>query len=150
MTQPAVAPDIHQALDVHGDLTPEIALHPHLFVDNLADAVDLVVCQVTHARVGIDVGALEELLTSMQSNAIDIWQSRLDPLVARKINSRNSRHAVSPFRPLSRGRLALPLLVPWVDANHPDNAVAPDNLALLAAARYRCGYFHHCFLFYAP
>jgi hypothetical protein len=30
------------------------------------------------------------------------------------------------------GGLALPLLVPRVGANHPDDAFAPDNLAVLA------------------
>ena len=146
MPQSAIAPDIHQALDVHRDFTPQIALDPHLLVDDFANAVDFVVRQIPHARVRVDIGALEELLTGMEPNPEDIWQRRLNTLVARKIDSRNSRHVASPLGPRERGRLALPLLVPRIDANHPNHAVAPDDLALFAAASDRSSYFHDRYL----
>src|SRR4051812_42538653 len=39
-------------------------------------------------------------------------------------------------------RLTLPLLMARVDADHPDDAMAPNDLALLAARLYRCLYLH--------
>ena len=99
MSQPAIAPDVHQAFDIHGNFAPEIAFHAHLFVDDFADAVDFVVGQVAHARIRIDVRALEQLLARVQSNTEDVGQRRFHSLVAREIDSRNSRHDESPLHP---------------------------------------------------
>src|SRR5215207_8850906 len=92
MSHSAITPDVHQALDVHCHFTAQIALDSHFFVDNFANAVDLVVRQVPHAGVRVHVSAIEELLTGMESDAKDIGQSRLNTLVARKIDPCNSRH----------------------------------------------------------
>ena len=132
----AIAPDVHQALDVHCDFTTQIALDPHLLVDDLANAVDLVVCQVAHPRIRAHIRALEESLAGMEPDAKDIGQRRLNALVARKIDPCNSRHVTSPLGPRERGRLTLPLLVPRIDANHPHNAFAPDDLAFLTTASH--------------
>jgi hypothetical protein len=136
MPQTAVAPNVHQALDVHRDFAAQVTLDPHLLVHNLAKAIDLVVCQITHASVRTYIRPLEKLLAGMEPNAKDVRQRRLDPLIARKIDSCNSRHVASPFGPRGRGRLALPLLVSWVDTDHPNHALAPDDLALLATASH--------------
>src|SRR5262245_31916839 len=45
------------------------------------------------------------------------------------------------FRQRERA-LALPLLVPRVLADHPHDAVAPDDLAVAAHLLHRCDYFH--------
>ena len=142
MPEPAVAPDIHQALDVHRDFPAQIALDPHLLVDDFAKAVDFVVRQVPHARVRIHIRALEELLAGMKSDAKDIGQRRFDALVARKIDPCNSRHVTSPLAPRECEPLTLSLLVPWIHANHPNNALAPDDLALFTTASHRSSYFH--------
>jgi hypothetical protein len=84
----------------------------------------------------------------MKSDAEDIRQRRFYPLVARKIDPCNSRHVTSPLDPRERGRLTLPLLVPRIDANNPNNAVAPDDLALFAAACDRSRNFHGRYLSY--
>ncbi len=102
MPQTAVTTDIHQSLDVHRDLAPEVALYPHFFINNLADPVDFVVSQISDPSIRIDVRPLQQLLARVQTDAKDVWQSRLDPLVTRKIDSRNSRHVVSPLRPPAR------------------------------------------------
>jgi hypothetical protein len=142
MSQSAIAPDVHQALDIHGDFPAQIAFDPHLLVDDLADAIDLIVGQIAHSRIRADIRPLEKLLARMQPNTEDIGQRRFDSLISREIDSRNSRHVLSPLRPRKTGLLALPLLVPWIDANHPHHTLAPDDLALLATASYRSSYLH--------
>ena len=82
----------------------------------------------------------------MKPDSEDIRQGRLNTFVAREVDSRNSRHDLSPLRPLKHGLLALPLLVPWVDTNNANHALSSDDFALLAAASYRCSYFHLCYL----
>jgi hypothetical protein len=78
----------------------------------------------------------------MEPDAKDIRQRRLDSLIARKIDSCNSRHVTSPLGPRERGRLTLALLVSRIDANHPNDAFAPDDFALLTPTSHRSSYFH--------
>jgi hypothetical protein len=130
MAQTAIAPNVHQALDVHCNFAPQVTLDPHLFVDDFANPVDLVIGQIPHARFRIDIRALEQFLTGMEPDAKDIGQRRLDSLITRKIDSCNSRHVASPLGPRQRGRLTLPLLVPRIDADHPNDTVPSDDLAL--------------------
>jgi hypothetical protein len=136
MPETPVAPDVHQALDIHRDFATQISLDPHLLVDDFANPIDLVIGQIPHARVRINVCALEQFLAGMEPDAKDIWQRRLDSLVARKIDTCNSRHVASPLGPHERGRLTLPLLVPWINANHPNDALASNDLALLTPTSY--------------
>ena len=131
MPKSPVASDVHQPLDVHCDFATKISFDPHLFVDDFANPVDLVIREIPHSRVRAHVRPLEQFLAGMESDAKDIRQRRLDPLIARKIDSCNSRHVASPLGPRERGRLPLPLLVPWIDANHPNDALASNDLALL-------------------
>ena len=57
MADAAVAADLHQPLDVQVHLAPQVALDRVLTVDDLAQAADLVLGQITHARVRVDVRA---------------------------------------------------------------------------------------------
>ena len=134
MPQTAIAPNVHQAFDVHRDFATQVTLDPHFFVDDLANPVDFIVGQISDARVWVHIRPFQELLTGVKPDAEDVGQRRLDPLIARKIDPGNSRHVPSPLHPRIRGRLTLPLLVPWIDADHPHNTLASNDLALLAAA----------------
>jgi hypothetical protein len=136
MAQASVAANIHQSLDVHGNLPPEIAFDPHFFIDDVTQAIDLIVRQVPNPGVRIDSGSLEKLLTRVQSDTVDVRQCSFDSLVPGKINSRNSGHILSPLPCLPGDSLALPLLMPRIDANHPEHSVAPNDLAFLTAASH--------------
>jgi len=136
MPETAVTPDVHQALDVHRDFATQITLDSHLFVDDFTNSVDFVIRQIPHARVRVDVRSLEQLLARMEPNAEDVRQRRFNSLIARKIDSCNSRHVASPLGPRKGGQLTLTLLVPWIDANHPDDALPTDDLALLTTTGY--------------
>ena len=54
MAQPSVAAEVHQPLDVHGDLAPQIAFDDVVAVDHFANLQHLLVGQLGHpALVGI-------------------------------------------------------------------------------------------------
>jgi hypothetical protein len=136
VTQASVAADVHEPLDVHGNLPSEITLNPHFLIDDVAQAIDFIVRQVPNPGVRIDSGASEKLLARMQSDAIYVRQSSFDSLIPGKVNSRNSGHVLSPQRCLPGDSLALPLLMPRIDADHSQHSVAPNDLAFLTAASY--------------
>ena len=58
MAQAAIAAEIHQPLDVHGDLAPEVALDDIVAVDGLADLQHLGIGQLVHAALGREMPTL--------------------------------------------------------------------------------------------
>jgi hypothetical protein len=62
VTQPPVTADIHQAFDIHSNLAAEVAFNPHFLVDDVAQAVDFVIRQVSNPCVRVDTGSSEKLL----------------------------------------------------------------------------------------
>jgi hypothetical protein len=125
MTQAAIAPDIHQSLDVHRDFAPEISLYAELFVDDVAQPPDFIFCEVPHPRIGIDASSLEELLAGMQANTVDVGERYFYALVSGKINSGNSCHVLS-----------LPLLVLRVAANDAHDPLSANHLAAVTPSNY--------------
>src|SRR5213079_3025970 len=61
MSHAPVRADVHQAFDVLAHLAPQVALDLVAAVDDLAQAVDLILGQVARARVGRDVGGGQDL-----------------------------------------------------------------------------------------
>jgi hypothetical protein len=58
---PAVAADLHQPLDVDGDLLPEIAFDAALLLDDPADLPDVVLRQVLDPEVAADARLREDV-----------------------------------------------------------------------------------------
>src|SRR5205814_6988791 len=125
--------DLRQPLDVLAHLPSEVALDDVLVVDDLTYAADLVVRQVPRLGPGVDPGLNADLLRHARPDAVDVAQGKLDPLIVWDIDARDTCH-----RPL----LALALLVALVFTDHPYDAEASDDLALIAARLYRCSNFH--------
>ncbi len=92
MAQAAVAADFHQPLDVHGDLLAEIAFDAALLLDHPADLPDVVFRQILDADVGADAGFLQDGVRSHPPDAVDVGETNLDALGARKINASNTCH----------------------------------------------------------
>src|SRR5262249_29147388 len=149
--------------DVDGYLPPEIPLDPVLALDDLAEARHLVVGPLLHRAVQIDRARLEDPAGRGSPQAVDVGKGYLAPLVPRQIDagdachvgspscpsrSRRSRPAARPdgLRPAGGGRRdphsSLTLLVAWVGADDPHDALAPDDLALLAPRLDRRTNFH--------
>jgi hypothetical protein len=92
MPRPAIAADLDQPLDVHGDLLAEIALDAALFLDHAADLPDVVLRQILHADVAAHPGFAEDVARPLTADAVDIGEPDLDPLGAREIDACNTCH----------------------------------------------------------
>ena len=92
MAQAAVAADVDQPLDVHADLAAEVTLDGQVAVDEVAQAVDLLVGQLAHPRVRVDAGLEQQLLARRRADAVDVLQPDLDALVARQVDPGYSGH----------------------------------------------------------
>ena len=62
MTKAAIAADLHQTLDVHGNFATQIALHLQVMVDIVAQLGNIFFGQILNARVGIDAGRLDNVV----------------------------------------------------------------------------------------
>ncbi len=87
MAQPAITTNVHQTLDIHRDFPPEVALYTHFLINNFADAINLIIGQVAHAGVGVNIGSSQDPLAGMEPDSKNVGQCRFDPLIARKIDS---------------------------------------------------------------
>ena len=83
MAQTPIATDVHQSLDVHCYLAPQVALDAHFLVNYFANAIDLFVGQITYASVRVDLCPLEQLLAGVKTDALNVRQRGFHPLVAR-------------------------------------------------------------------
>jgi hypothetical protein len=138
MADTPVTTNLLQALDVHRDLTPQIAFNSIVPTNDFAQTADFRLRQIFDPRVGVNARLAQDVPTGRPTNAVDIGQSNFNPLVSGQVNSSNSSH-LSPPRdnaefqftlPACVLHLPLPLLVLWVFTNHAHHAPTPDDLAL--------------------
>ena len=92
MAKAAVAADLHQALDVHGDLAAQIALHLQVMVDVIAQGADLVFGKILDARIGVDAGRGDDLVRGRAADAVDIGQGDLNAFFPGKVYACDSCH----------------------------------------------------------
>jgi hypothetical protein len=81
MPQSTVTAEIHESLDVHGDLGAQITLDFVLRVNDLTNGVHLCIRQIIGFRVPTDAGLIENLPGRSAPNTINVRQSNLDALV---------------------------------------------------------------------
>ena len=92
MTQTTIAADFRQTLDVHSGLTAQVALDDIAMLNGLTQLAFLLLSQILDAGIGVDTGGLQNLGCTSGSDAVNIGQSNFDPLVAGKIDTRNTCH----------------------------------------------------------
>src|SRR6516164_7222693 len=68
MPQAAVAAKVHQPFDIHGDVSPQVALHDVVAVDRLADLQHLRVGQLVDPALFGNARLLAHLLGKLRSN----------------------------------------------------------------------------------
>src|SRR5205085_422154 len=94
--------------------------------DDLTDFPDIVLRQILHPDVLVDARFLEDLVRGRPADTEDVRQTDFHALIEWKIYACNTSHSLS-----------LPLFVLRVDADDPDDALPPDDLALAADSLYR-------------
>src|SRR5690606_4535060 len=96
-----VGADLDLAADVGGDLAAKVTLHLVVAFDVVAECDELVVGEVLHADVLVDLRSLEDLDRAGTADAVDVGKGDHHALVARDVNAGKTCHAVSPE--MSRG-----------------------------------------------
>src|SRR4029079_7572117 len=83
---------------IHGNVTPEVAFHDIVPVDDLADLHDLRLGQLAHPAFRRDCHLFADMPGEGVANAMDVSQGHLDPLVGRDVHACNSGHVVVSSR----------------------------------------------------
>ena len=94
MPQAAIAADLHQALDVHGNFAAQVALYLDVVVNVVAQLADIILGQILHAGIGIDARMLDDIVGDVAANAVDVRQGDLDSLLPGKVDTSNSCHVL--------------------------------------------------------
>ncbi len=92
MALTAVAADLDQPLDVHGDFLAEIALDLLPLFDDLADLVDLVLGQGLDLLVLVDLGLGQDLVGLGTADPVDVGQADFDPFLGGKSDACDTCH----------------------------------------------------------
>src|SRR6188472_2246099 len=88
----AIAPDVHQPLDVHGDFGAEGSFHLDRTLDHLAKARHFRVRKIAHAGIRIDAGLTQNAAAGGPTDSENVGKGNLDPLLAREIHASNTCH----------------------------------------------------------
>src|SRR5215472_14835280 len=95
MSQPTVAAEIHQPLDVHGHLAPKVALDDVVAVDDLADLQHLLVGQLRHPPGIRDSDFRHDFIGLFRPDPVDILQCNNDAFVGRYVDAGDAGHSYS-------------------------------------------------------
>jgi hypothetical protein len=157
MTQAPVSADVHQAFDVHLHALAEVAFDLALVINDGANTTELVFAQIPDARINADLRFSQDRGRTRPSNAENVCQSDLRPLIRRKIDTSDTSHClllhfgfqILDFRlktnhltmsssrfgsanPKSVIALPLTLFMFRISADHAHDALAVDDLAVIA------------------
>src|SRR6185369_5947532 len=119
----AVAPEIHEALDVHRRLAAKVPFDRE-FRNLLADLLHLRVGEVLDLRRVLHADRLADRAGARAADAEDRGERDRRMLLVRDVDACNACHVLSS--------LALALLVARIGADHAHHALAPHDLALAA------------------
>src|SRR5437667_8959071 len=98
MTQAAIAPEIHQPLDVHAGLTTQIALDEIVAVDDFTNLQDFLIAQLRDAAIRGNFDLLHDLGRILLADAMDILERDQDALVGRDVHTGNTGHGLLSCR----------------------------------------------------
>src|SRR5271165_857426 len=95
MSQSPVAPKIHQPLDVHGNLTPKVALDHVVAINDFANLKHFLVGQLGHSpRFGYPYFP-HDFISLFRTDPMDVLQRDDDALVSRYVDTGNAGHSYS-------------------------------------------------------
>jgi len=88
-----VAADLDLALDVLRHLAAKVTFDLEARIDEIAQSHDLVVGEVADARGGVDARRGQRRASERRTDAVDVGQTDLNLLVARKVDTCDTSHA---------------------------------------------------------
>jgi hypothetical protein len=97
--EPAVAANLDEALDVEVNLFSELALNAIVFIDNLAEPVELILGEFIYLGLRCYLGLSQNLLAQGGAEAIDILQRDPGLLICGYVYSGNAWHLLPPETP---------------------------------------------------
>jgi hypothetical protein len=83
--EPTIATEVHEALDVHSDLSPEVSFNLEVLVDALSDLTDVSVVELLCPLVLGEPSHLTNLRRAMRADAINILKGDHEMLTPGKI-----------------------------------------------------------------
>src|SRR3546814_7251707 len=92
MAQPAIASEVHQALDVHRSLAAQVTFYGMVGVNGFADLQHFGVRKILNAAAMINAQLVCDLKGLGASNAMDVGERDNHALVGRDINARSEEH----------------------------------------------------------
>ena len=87
MPKPSVAAEVHEPLDVHLNLAPQIAFHLVVAVEKVADFLDVGLGQLFRRLRRRDASALSDPASRGFADAEEVRQRVNDLLVTREVDS---------------------------------------------------------------
>jgi hypothetical protein len=87
VAQAAVAAQVHEALDVHGGLSPQVAFDLGDGLDGLANVADLIVVQILGPRDRVDPRLGEDLLGGGLPDPENVLERDLDALLCGEVDA---------------------------------------------------------------
>ncbi len=125
VSQPSVAGDVLDSVDVLKDLTPQRTLDGVVLVDVRGELSDLFIRKIFGAHIRLHLQIFNDLGSGHMTDTIEIGKGNNDALVVRNINTKNTWHNSVPL-------LALTLLVAWVGfADHTHDSTSTHDATAL-------------------
>jgi hypothetical protein len=120
--QPSIAPDVHQALDVHGSFGAKRTLDLEVALDLATETIHIVVVEILGPSIRIYPARIENLLGTGVSDTKDVRESDFNSFSARQIYASDTCHVALP----------LTLFVLWIPrADNSDHAFTADHFTVL-------------------
>src|SRR6185436_475162 len=95
VADPAVGPDLGQALDRLAAVASKVTLDLDVRVDVVAELRDFLVREVADLLLGIELELADDLLRGRLSDPVDVGQPDLEPLLRREVDSGDACHVAS-------------------------------------------------------
>ena len=77
MAKATIATDLHQALDVQGNLTAKVTFYLKVMVDVVTQLTDIFFGQILYANVRVDAGGGNDLICGITADAVNVGTSNL-------------------------------------------------------------------------
>jgi hypothetical protein len=137
MTNPAVALDPLQPLQIHADLATKVAFdHVFAILNGMDNLRELLLRQILRANGGINTRASQNVFGVAGADPVNVAQRDVDAFIGRNFYSDDASHVstglIDCWIEGQMGCLALPLFVSRVRANDADDTFATNDFAILA------------------